>query len=379
MNSIARNRRMGVVAGLCLALSGCAMFSTVERPPWLMGASEQYPSHRYLLGVGHGATRSAAEERAYAAVAKIFSAHVQSRVQDSEAFRLLEQEGTTRTQRELALEQSTRVTTDKVLKNVQVLERWVHPESKEVYVLAGLDRQQVERGMLDKIHEYDQAIEDDLQVSRNATDKLVRIGAMKQAIQVLREREGVNEDLRVIRESGRGIPSPYRLSELEQELDTFVREQFLVDVRIDGEQASDVQSAIVQALRQEGLPVMTDRPASSAAPGARSASNNPVPDLLVKGSVHVWDMEARDPLFVYARWCGDIQIVDPLRKRVVGVVSRSGREGHVTSREARARASAAMQASLAEAVASTIFNSFTADSSETLPASSSPCLSTPPH
>ena len=378
MNVIANNMKLTVFMGLYLGMSGCALFSSGERPPWLMGASEQYPSHRYLVGVGHGTSRSVAEERAYAAVAKIFSAHVQSRVQDAEAFRLVEKDGSTHTRRELALERSTRVTTNKVLNNVQVLERWVHPDTKEMYVLAGLDRQQVERGLVEKIHAYDQTIDDDLQVSRNSSGKLIRIGKLKHAIQVWHEREVVNEDLRVIRESGSGIPARYRLSELTQELDAFVTEQFLVEVRIEGEQSPDVKSAIVQKLGQEGLPVMTDRSLSGAALEPQAASNNQAPDLLIQGLVRVWDIDSLDPLFVYARWCGDIQIVDRLQERVVGVVSRSGREGHVTSREARARASAVMQSTLAQEVVTTIFSSLTKNSSESFSMPSSPCLSNLP-
>ncbi len=378
MNSIAQNIRFIVVVGLYLGMSGCAIFSSVERPSWVMGSNEQYPSTRYLVGVGHGASRAVAEERAYAAVAKIFSAHVQSRVHDTEAFRLVEADGSTHTRRELTLERSTQVTTNKVLNNVQVLERWIHPDTKEIYVLAGLDRQQVERGLVEKIHAYDQTIDDDLQVSRNSSGKLIRIGKLKHAIQVWHEREVVNEDLRVIRESGSGMPARYRLSELTQELDAFVTEQFLVEVRIEGEQSPDVKSAIVQKLGQEGLPVMTDRSLSGAGLEPQAALDNQAPDLLITGMVRVWDIDSLDPLFVYARWCGDIQIVDRLQERVVGVVSRSGREGHVTSREARARASVVMQSTLAQEVMSSIISSLTRNSSESLTIPSSPCLANLP-
>ena len=366
------------VIGMCLLVSGCAMSSSVERPPWVMGASEQYPSQRYLVGVGQASSRSVAEERAYAAVAKIFSAHVQSRVQDTEAFRLLEKDGSTQTQRDLALEQTTRVTTKKVLKNVQVLDRWVNPESKEHFVLAGLDRQQVEQGLVETIQAFDQTIDDDLRVARHSSDKLIRIGKLKHAIQVWHERDLVNADLRVIRENGRGILPAYRLGELTQELDAFLAEHFLVEVRVDGEQGSDVQSAIVQKLRQEGLPVMTNGSSSEADSEEQRMLNAQSPDLLITGVVRVWDIESLDPLFRYARWCGDIRILDPWQDRVVGVVSRSGREGHVTSREARARASAVMQSTLAQEVVTTIFSSLNKNSPENLPIPSSPCLNNQP-
>lgn len=378
MNSIGSDIRLAVFMMMCLGMIGCAMFSSVERPPWLMGASEQYPSHRYLVGVGQGSSPAVAEERAYASVAKIFSAHVQSRVQDTEAFRLLEKDGATQTQRDLALDRTTRVTTQKVLKNVQVLDRWMHPETKEHFVLAGLDRQQVEQGLVETIQAFDRTIDDDLQVARHTSDKIIHIGKLRHAIQIWHKRDVVNADLRIIRESGRGILPPYRLGELTKELDAFLAEHFLVEVRLDGEQASDVESAIVQKLRQEGLPVMTDESLSIAGSGSQATSKDRASDLLIKGLVRVWDIDSLDPLFVYARWCGDIRILDPQQDRVVGVVSRSGREGHVTSREARSRASAVMQSTLAQEVATTIFSSLNRSSSENLPIPSSPCLNNKP-
>lgn len=358
--------------GLSLGMFGCV---SVESPPWVMGASEQYPSQRYLVGVGQGSSQSVAEERGYAAVAKIFSAHVQSRVRDTEGFNLVEKNGAIQTQRELAFERSTNVTTNKVLNNVQILDRWVHPETKVMYALAGLDRQQVERGLVGKIQAYDRTIDDELQVARETSDKFMHIGKLKQAIHVLQERETVNTDLRVIRESGKGNPSPYRLNELMHELNTFITEQFLVDVVIRGEHAPDVISAIVKKLGQEGLSVMTVRSSSRATTQSHATPKKQVPDLLIKGVVRVWDIDSLDPLFVYARWCGDLQIIDQLQQRVVGVVSRSGREGHVTSREARARASAVMQSSLAQEVGKTLFSSRTRNSFDSHEVPRSPCLS----
>ena len=360
-------------------VSGCGLFSSsVERPSWVMGPSDQYPSSRYLVGVGRGESSAVAEERAYAAVAKIFSAHVESRVQDAEAFRMVEEGGTTQTTRDLALDQSTRVTTNKVLQSVQILERWVHPETQEIYVLAGLDRQQVERGLVEKIQEFDRTIHDDVDVARNSADKLIHIGKLRHAIKLWHEREAVNADLRVIRESGSGILAPYRLSELTQELDAFVQKHFLVEVRIEGEQARDVQSAIVQRLRQEGVPVQYEDPSAGTKPEHEKSLNVQKPDLFIQGRVRVWDIESNDPLFVYARWCGGLQILDPAHDRVVGVVNQSGREGHVTSREARARASGVMQSALAQEVVKTLFNSFQGESSESVSIPSSPCFTTMP-
>jgi len=378
MHANDRKLWVGVLLVFSLGYGGCAMFSSVETPSWVMGKNDQYPSNQYLVGVGRGASTSAAEERAYAAVAKIFTAHVQSRVQDAEAFRMVEKEGSTQTTRELSLDQSTRVTTNKVLENVQIFERWIHPDTREVYVLAGLDRHQVEQGLVEKIRDYDRTMHDDVELARNRSDKLIHIGKLRHAIQIWHEREAVNADLRVIRESGRGIPARYRLNELTQELDAFLQDQFLVEVSIEGEQGRDVQAAIMQHLRREGLPVQSGGGSSAFEDEAEGSLGPQEPDVRIQGKVRVWNIESPDPLFVYARWCGGLQIIDPNQNRVVGIVNRSGREGHVTTREARARASRVMQSTLAEEVVNTFFASFQADASESHPIPSSSCFSNMP-
>ena len=54
-------------------------------------------------------------------------------------------------------------------------------------------------------------------------------------------------------------------------------------------------------------------------------------------------MDLPDPSFRYVRWCGDAQVQEMDSKRLLGVISRTGREGHITEQEARIRASHTMQ------------------------------------
>jgi len=50
----------------------------------------------------------------------------------------------------------------------------------------------------------------------------------------------------------------------------------------------------------------------------------------VKGRVRLWDADVPDPQFKYVRWCSDFVIVDIGTQRMVGAVSRGGREGYLT-------------------------------------------------
>ncbi len=63
-------------------LVGCSVFHRNGSPSWIAGQSSEYPSNRFLLGVGEGDSRQVAEERAYAAVAKIFKSEIHAHSQD---------------------------------------------------------------------------------------------------------------------------------------------------------------------------------------------------------------------------------------------------------------------------------------------------------
>ena len=79
-----------------------------------------------------------------------------------------------------------------------------------------------------------------------------------------------------------------------------------------------------------------------------------VADLLVRGTVRIWPVDVRDPHFVYVRWCGDFEAVDVAGQRVVGSVSRGGKEGHLSEREATAKVLRVMQKDVAAHVAKAI-------------------------
>lgn len=76
--------------------------------------------------------------------------------------------------------------------------------------------------------------------------------------------------------------------------------------------------------------------------------------MLVRGAVRVWPIDVRDPQFTYVRWCSDLEVVDVGGQRVVGAVSKGGKEGHLSEREATAKAVRVMQQEFSTDVAKSI-------------------------
>lgn len=352
--------RWAIVIGL--AMFGCSWFGGKAKPGWVEGASSEYPSAQYLIGVGHADDRNSASDRAYAAVARIFKAEVAAQAKDWESYLAVETRGSSNTERRLTLDTVTQVSTDKVLENVGIMETWYDSTKGLHYALAAVSRPQAEASLMERMATLDRAIEADVTESRQASDKLAKIRRLRRAARNLVLREAYNADLRVIRLSGQGTAPAYRVNELTDELERFLAKNFLVVVDVSGDHAEPIQRALTEGLIREGLQVT-----SKGANGEGGA-----PELLVRGTARLWPIEARDPQFTYVRWCSDFEVVEVATQRVVGAVSRGGKEGHLTEHEAMAKALRVIQqefsSGLAKAMAAHIFGEAALPESEARPA-----------
>lgn len=359
------NRRGTVGTGWVRALflfivfpffAGCSWSGTQSKPAWLDGTSADFPSSHYLVGVGQADNRAMATERAYAAVARVFKAEISAQAKDWESYLVIEQRGQASTERRLTLDNVTRVSTDKVLENVQILDSWQDRQKSQHYVLAGMIRSQAESAMLERIRDLDDKIETAVVEARKTPDKLAHVRNLKRAARKLVTREAYNADLRVIRTSGHGQPPPYKVAELTTELEQFLTSNLVVAVEMTGDQTEPLQRSLMEGLIREGLPVTSRRLGTEV---TTIGEAGPIPDLLAKGTVRLWPIDVQDPQFKYVRWCSDFVIQEPGTQRVVGAVSKGGKEGHLTTREATAKAIRVMQqefsGDLAKAIAAFVY------------------------
>ena len=332
--------RIVVWSGVCILAGGCSWFGRETPPEWIMSPHQAYPVERYLTGIGEAESRAQAEKRAYAAVARVFSAQVNTQSMDHETYSIQESGVGSQTRRELQLDQRTQVTTSKALENVQILDLWYQPSTRHFWALAGLDRQQAEKAILERLQEWDTKIENMIHQGRTHPQKIQRIRGYKEAMILLADRDTLNTDLRVIRTSGDSLQSSYRIPEIQREFMDFVAQNLVISVAIEGEYHEDIERAILEGLKQEGL---LGHPADS--------KSSEVADLAIVGQGQSWVVNLPEPLFKYVRWCGDIDMYENPSHRLIGVISETGREGHVTEREARIRASKVMQEVISKEIA----------------------------
>jgi hypothetical protein len=348
-------RKWGEGIGLVVAaavLFGCPWYGGQTKPAWIDGASPEYPPAQYLVGVGQADNRTVAEDQAYASVARVFKAEVSAQSKDWESYLLVEQRGQIRDERRLTLDNLTRVSTDKVLENVRIVDRWFDPEKGLHYALAAMHRPQAETAFLERIADLDRTIQADVEEAHRTVDKLAKVRGLRRAARNLVLRETYNADLRVIRPSGQGTAAAYRVSELTQELEEFLASNLVLAVMVTGDQVEPAQRALTEGLLKEGLHVASLPPGSEHA--MIESGSQPAPELLVRGVVRLWPVDVRDPHFTYVRWCSDFEVVDVTSQRVVGALSKGGKEGHLSEREATAKVIRVMQQELSSDVAKAI-------------------------
>lgn len=358
--------------GIVGLLVGCSLFAGQTMPDWIEGRSERYPDERFLVGRGEAETRGLAEQRAYAAVARIFHAQVNSQMEDSEIYSQLESEASTRTSREVKLDHLTRVTSEKVLENVQVLDTWLRPEDNRYFALAGLDRKKAERMLVERISDYDKTISMHLEDGREGADPLTRLRALKRALRDAHIRHVANTDLQIIRMTGGGLPASFPAAAIRKEIDDFLLHDLRIDVRLTGDYQLQIRQAVWEGLNREGFVARDQDPNADLRQQTDPTVSQLTADILITGTGHLDDLRLFDPLFKYVRWCSDFQILDPQAQRVIGVVSRSGREGHITLQEARVRATRAMQDAVSTEIAQSLAR-FIYDDDLGEPSSSSSC------
>ena len=330
---------------LSLPFTGCA--GTPKPPDWVIGVKTAgYPDEQFLIGVGQADSRPVAEERAYAAVSRIFKAEVISQSQDWESYLSLEKKGDVQAERKLVVDTMTKVSTDKLLENVKIAETWQDAKTGLYSALAVMDRGVARMLLTSRIAELDEAIAHDVKEARASTDKLMKIRGLRRAIRTHIARDTYNSDLRVV-SGGRGVPSEYTVPGLTRELEKFLQESLVLTVEVHGDQADAVRQAIMEGLAREGLPVT----ATNSQPASGEVGHA---DLLIKGEAHLWPIEVPDPNFRYVRWCADFVVLSQGDHGVVGSVARSGREGHLNYPEASNRALKSLQQEVSSALAKSL-------------------------
>jgi hypothetical protein len=290
-------------------LSGCKSLT----PEWVENPKAVYPETQYLVAVGEGDTRRAAENAAAANIARIFEAHIES---DE---RLLDQSRETGK----TFERTTDFTTDinilssQTLYNIQHAEAW-NDHHGRYHAVAYLERRKTAAIYRDKIEEQTSRVNFLLASEEHTADLLKQYAMLRTANRHATEAGALLRQLKVIHSpSVAGSTPSYSMNKLRKALADTAK-QIHVQIKIDGDDEKRMTNILEAFITRYGFVV--GKPAV----------------LDISGRVAVTDTGERNHDLVFVRYELALQIKDS-GGNVVASVGNKGREAHKSLTQARIR------------------------------------------
>jgi hypothetical protein len=108
---------------------------------------------------------------------------------------------------------------------------------------------------------------------------------------------------------------------------------------VTGDEPAAIRTALTQGLNAYGVPVSGATPATA--------------DIVIRGAARFEAVEHM-PQGLFVRWSANFDLLDRSTDQIIGSIRRNGREGHVTRREADARALRAAQQAVSDEAGRTL-------------------------
>lgn len=295
-----------------LILSGCKNL-TGGAPDWVANPKAAYPENQYLVAVGEGDTRRAAENAADANLSRIFESNIES---DE---RMVDQTRETNK----AFERTTDFTADinilssQTLFNIQHAEAW-HDRNGRVHAVAYLDRRETAAIYRGRIDDLAACVHFLLAQAGQAADPLKKYAALRAAARTAAENDLLLRQLKIIHPPSVASATPGYSNNTIRKALADTAQQIRVQIQINGDDERRMAAVLEELITRYGFVVGT-------------------PALLdITGRIAVSDTGQRTAGLVFVRYELSAQIKDATGT-VLAAINNKGREGHVSLEEARVR------------------------------------------
>jgi len=301
------------IVTLALLTLGAASSSAKlnPKPEWIDGSSMEYPREKFLTGVGMADDRASAEDRARGEISKIFSTVVTVNTNSSAS----ESTKTSGSKTENAFAQnvsnSVQTASKKALEGVDVVEHWQDDATRQYYALAILDREKGVKALADKIGEFDKQAAQ-LNASLEKGPELSKVKAGLKLLTLLKARQDLNNELRVIDPEGKTLPNPLDEAAIRPKASKAIA-GLDVKVILHGDSADEIETGIISGLNQFGLQAQA------------GTLDSPV-DIVVEGNVNTTPMNVSEPKWKYARSSLTVSLKDGHSQKTFGRFDAYARE-----------------------------------------------------
>jgi hypothetical protein len=300
-------------AGLAMAvLAGCTALQFNE-PDWVRNPKTVYPESHYLVAVGEGDTRRAAENAADANLARIFEARIESdeRMVDRIS------ESTDDFVRTTDLTTDINILSSQTLINIQHAEAWRDDQGR-YHAVAYLDRKDTAPIYRNMMEELTEEVLERLGHADTQERLLGKYANYRAALHTARANALLLQQLKVIHApSASAAAPPYSINEI-QRLTVESAKRVRVTIQIEGDHEGRMTACIQELITRYGFVV--------GAP----------PVIHIKGQASVTDTGQRTDGLSFYRYNLSVQITDT-SGNVLAAINELGREAVTSPNEALSR------------------------------------------
>ena len=292
-------------------LMGC---QTTNHPPkWLANPHSVYPENQFLVSIGEGDTRRAAENAADANLSRIFEAKIEAseRILDQSKETIKTFERTTDFSSDIQIHSS------QTLHNIQHAEAWQDSKGR-IHAIAYLNRRKTAEIYRKKIEEFSSKVQFFLRYSKTEKEQLKKYAALRSAVNNAREVSRLLRQLKTIHPPSVASVTPdYSESRIQKDLAETAK-NIRVEIQLSGDEENRMKTILEEIITQYGFVL------------GRS------PLLKISGKVSIANTQQRTGDLVFVRYIFMINF-KKTDGTVLLTVHEKGREGHLNFEEARVR------------------------------------------
>lgn len=309
---------------LLLLLSGCASPS-IDAPAWLVNPQEEYPESRFLVAVGEGDTRRAAENSASAGLARIFESKVQAQETLSET--TTEMRGAQESFDQFSeLRATIRIGSNQDLLNIQFGQTFTDHNGR-IYAAAFIQRAETTEIYRARIAKNNAAVVHLTHLSDVADDPLNAYAFRRAAVRKALENDRLLAQLSIINPGAKDRTSlHYDAQELYTEAAAAAR-NVTFSVALPGASGNALREALTGMGFSEGNPAT----------------------LAFSGTTEFEETDLQRRTLVFVRYRYTIEAVTQDQNLILSLHG-SRREGHINFSEATARAQRSLRSELLSTV-----------------------------
>ncbi len=295
-----------------LLLVGCGTVKNRE-PEWVRNPKTVYPENRFLVAIGEGDTRRAAENAAAGNLSRIFESHIES---DERMIDKVQETGRAFS-RETGLTTDINILSSQTLINIQHAEAWQDDHGR-YHAVAYLNRRETATIYRDRIEEQSGHIQALMEDASQTDDPLRKYARYRAASHAAHDNDLLLHQLKVIYPASATASSPpYSIHEIQKAAGESAK-KIRVGIDIKGDTDGRITACLEELTTRYGFVV--GKPAS----------------LEMMGRISITDTGKRTAGLAFFRYTLFVPVSDA-NGNVLTTINAQGREAVATPDEARTR------------------------------------------